>query len=383
MYIERIEKLQDKLRSLDWQGMIICQNVDLYYLTGSMQAGYLYVPATGEPIFIVRRSVSRARIESAVRVVEWSGMKTLQQHIAVDSGTVALEFDVLPVQQFVRFQQAMPNAHWVDGSALIRELRSRKSPAELTSIERAAMVVDEAFCATITEIRPGMSELQLLCLIEQQLRARGHLGPMRMRAMNQEIFTGLVGAGASGATPTYFDGPAGGSGLSPAFPQSAGHHLIQAGEPILIDVGCNIDGYIIDQTRTVVIGSLPEKLQVAYDLASTILFELEKMLKPGTTYESLHMHALALADDASLAMNFMGYGADRVKFIGHGIGLEVDEWPVLAKGVKGELQTAMVIAIEPKFCFPGEGVVGIEDSYLLTADGFRRLTRTSQKLFTV
>ena len=271
----------------------------------------------------------------------------------------------------------------VDGSALIRELRSRKSPAEIASIERAATVVDEAFSAAMTELRPGMSELQLLCLIEQQLRASGHLGPMRMRALNQEIFTGLVGAGASGAVPTYFDGPAGGSGLSPAFPQSASHHLIQVGEPILIDVGCNIDGYIIDQTRTVVIGSLPEKLQLAYDLAAAILFELETMLKPGATCESLHTHALARAEEVALAMHFMGYGADRAKFIGHGIGLEVDEWPVLAKGVKGELQMGMVIALEPKFCFPDLGVVGIEDSYLITEDGFRRLTRTQQKLFTV
>ena len=112
MYIERMEKLQDKLRSHDWHGMILCQNVDLYYLTGSMQAGYLYVPAKGEPVFFVRRSVLRAQQESAVRVVEWTGMRAFQQQLAIDSGTIALEFDVLPVQQFVRLQQAFPNVDW-------------------------------------------------------------------------------------------------------------------------------------------------------------------------------------------------------------------------------------------------------------------------------
>jgi Xaa-Pro aminopeptidase len=395
MYIDRLHKLQLILREHGIHGMLLCQNVDLYYFIGCMQTGYLFVPDEGEAVFLVRRSLDRAREESAVRVVEWRGMKHFRQQLEDECIAwaqkiknvlivqIALEFDVLPVQQYVRLQQSMPDISWIDGSLFVKRLRSQKSNGELESIAQAAHVVNEAFHEALQCVRPGITELQLMTILEQQLRLRGHLGPLRMRGMNQEIYTGLVCAGANGAIPTYFDGPTGGGGMSAAFPQGAGHQIISMDEPVLIDIGCNIDGYTIDQTRTVVIGKLSDTLGSAYQLAQSILFELETMLKPGVVCETLHMRALEIAENAGLDMNFMGFGANRVKFVGHGIGLEIDEWPVLAKGFKEKLLPGMVIAIEPKFVFPGLGVVGIEDSYVITESGFRRLSVTEQKLFTV
>ncbi|KJB85753.1 hypothetical protein AZ66_22750, partial [Paenibacillus sp. E194] len=155
---------------------------------------------------------------------------------------------------------------------------------------------------------------------------------------------------------------------------------IEVNEPILIDFGCCIDGYVIDQTRTLVIGELDDELQRAYDASEAILRATEDHLKPGTVCETLYEDAVGMAKSYGLQEHFMGYGEDQVKFLGHGIGMEIDEWPVLARGFKQPLQEGMVIAIEPKFTFPGRGVVGIENTYLITADGYEKLTTAEEGL---
>ncbi|TDF94129.1 M24 family metallopeptidase [Paenibacillus piri] len=392
-YTERVRRLQEQLRHKRIDGCMITQNVDLYYFTGSMQTGYLFVPSAGEALFLVRRSVVRAQSESAVKAEPLGSFRSMGERLAgayrslfgeaASSGRklrLAAEFDVLPVQQLQRLEAVLPAVEWVDGSMIIRELRMIKSAAELACIREAARVIDLAFEDAAQAIRPGITELELMSRIELFVRREGHLGMMRMRGYNQEVITGMVGAGDAAATPTYFDGPAGGLGLSAASPQSASRRPIQANEPILIDIGCCIDGYIIDQTRTAVIGSLTDDLVRAYEVSERIIRSVEARLLPGTVCEQLYMHSLQLAHDAGLSDHFMGYGDDQVKFLGHGIGLEIDELPVLAKGFSYPLQPGMVIAIEPKFTFPQRGVVGIENSYAITGNGYEKLTVTREGL---
>jgi Xaa-Pro dipeptidase len=390
-HVQRIERLQERLRKQQMDSCMITQNVDLFYFTGSMQTGYLFVPREGDARFFVRRSVVRAERESTVDVEPLGSFRAFGKRLAelfaplfenaregASKLRFAAEFDVLPVQQLQRLQAVLPDVDWVDGSVIVRELRMIKSPSEIGRIREAGRVIDLAFDNALQTLRPGITELELMSNIELFIRREGHLGVMRMRGYNQEILTGMVGAGEAAAMPTYFDGPAGGEGLSPAAPQSASRRPIQTGEPILIDIGCCIDGYVIDQTRTVSIGLPPEDLAHAYTVSELILRSVETMLKPGAICERLYMHSLQMAHEAGLSEHFMGYGADQVKFLGHGIGLEVDELPVLAKGFSYPLQAGMVIAIEPKFTFPQRGVVGIENSYVITETGFEKLTVTQE-----
>jgi Xaa-Pro dipeptidase len=383
IFEQRQRWLQDEMRKRGWSGFLVTHNVDIYYYCGSMQTGYLFIPTEGEAIYLVRRSLVRAEEEAAATVEALGSWKTLGERLRARIGgdaaagnplRIATELDVLPVQLYMRLQTALPGAVWEDGSLLVREQRMIKSPDEVTAIRAAARVADGALEAVIPHIREGMAEFELMALIEHQLRLRGHQGLMRMRAYNSELITGMVASGASAAVPTYFDGPAGGTGLHPSSPQSSGRALIQRGEPILVDIGCTIDGYLIDQTRTLVIGDLDPELQRAYDVAEEVLRATEARLQPGTIAEHLYLLALDQVQEAGLSAHFMGYGADQVKFLGHGIGLEIDELPVLAKGFKYPLAPGMVIAIEPKFTFPGRGVVGVEDTYLITNDGYEKLT---------
>ncbi|WP_020618883.1 M24 family metallopeptidase [Paenibacillus daejeonensis] len=393
----RIQRLQEMLRDHAYSGCLVTQNVAIYYLTGSMQTGYVYVPQQGEATYYVRRSVERAMKESVVRTVPLGAFRSFGQTLAAaypeisrsgEPVRIATELDVLPAQLYLKLVAILNGnsegrIELVDGSAILRRLRIVKSDYEIHRIEQAASVVAEALEASLGELREGITELAWIAGLERELRARGHIGLMRMRGYNQEIMTGMVGAGASAAEPSYFDGPAGGRGLGPAAPQSVSQSPIRTGEPILIDIGCCIDGYVIDQTRTAVIGELPADLAEAYDTAELIIRRISERIRPGVRPSTLYAEALSMAQGAGLGAHFMGFGADQVRFLGHGIGLEIDEWPVLAASFDEPLEPGTVLAVEPKFTFPGRGVVGIENCYLVTEEGARPLTRTPEQLIQI
>jgi len=384
-YARRRGRLQERLRASGIDGFLVTQNVDMFYFTGSVFIGYVFIPAEGDPVSYVRRSFSRAKDECrAGAVAELGSLGRFREQLARDfpqvfektAPVIATEYDVLPVQVFERLQKALPGVQWKDGSVLIREIRMIKSADEIAILKKAGEAVDRTYERAFAGLKEGMKEIEWLAMMEYDLRLQGHIGIMRMRGYNQELVTGMLTSGEAAAMPAFFDGPAGGQGLSPAFPLGAGWKTIKRNEPILVDVGCCFEGYYIDQTRTAVIGELSDELNRAYRVSELILEETEKRLKPGAVCEDLYEHALAVAGEEGLGAHFMGYGPDQVKFLGHGIGLEVDEFPVLARKFQYRLEPGMVIAIEPKFSFPGLGVVGIENSYAITESGFEKLTVT-------
>ncbi|WP_027085659.1 M24 family metallopeptidase [Cohnella panacarvi] len=388
----RAAKLQTRLREAGMQGCLISQNVGIYYYAGAMQTGYLFMPAQGEPTYYVRRSVARAERESKIRASELLSFRNFGEQLAADypwlkaaedqnKPAIGADLDVMPAQLYLRLAEAAPGVAWTDGSSLLREARSVKSEYELECISNSAQVAADALEAGLAALKEGMTELELMAVIENAMRLRGHVGIMRMRGYNQEIMTGVVAAGAAAAEPSYFDGPAGGRGLTEAAPQSSSTRPIGRNEPILLDIGCCVDGYTIDQTRTAVMGKLRPELQAAYDTSVSIIRRSEELLKPGAKPEDLYAEALEMAAQAGLSEHFMGYGRDQVKFLGHGIGLEIDEWPVLARGFRAPLEPGMVIAIEPKFTFPEWGVVGIENTYVVTETGCKAITKSPERLF--
>jgi Xaa-Pro dipeptidase len=381
----RIAKLQSRLQAADWDGVLVTQNVGIYYLSGSMQTGYLYVPQSGEPILYIKRSLERAKYEAGGVKVEPMGSfrdfgKTVEQHFGTLQ-KVGIELDVLPVQQYHRIQSVFPKVEWQDSSSILREQRTIKSEYELQQIRKAAHVVNEAIQEVLPMIKPGTRDIDVAAAIEHEIRLRDHIGIMRMRSYNQELCLGMVVSGEAASTPTYFDGPAGGTGLSTASPQGAGRKEIRENEPIMIDISACIEGYIVDQTRMVVVGKLEDELQKAYEVAYSIIKRVESEGVPGVAWESLYQLSLEMAHEAGLTEHYMGFGADQVKFLGHGVGLELDEYPILARGFKQTLEVGMVIAIEPKFTFPGRGVVGIENTYLVTDKGLQSLCVTPEMVF--
>jgi Xaa-Pro aminopeptidase len=212
------------------------------------------------------------------------------------------------------------------------------------------------------------------------LRSAGHQGQLRFRGFNQEMHYGQVLAGPSGAVPGYSDSPLCGPGPNAVLGKGPDGHVLAPGDPVIADLVGGHDGWLSDQTRTFAVGRIDADLRAAHDCAVSILRAVEAQLRPGTPAGSLYDLAEGMAADAGLADHFMGAGPQRVRFLGHGVGMEIDELPVLAPGFDEPLESGNVIAVEPKFVFPGRGAVGIENMYAVTADGFETMTTAPEEL---
>jgi Xaa-Pro aminopeptidase len=195
-----------------------------------------------------------------------------------------------------------------------------------------------------------------------------------MRGFNQEMMNAYVLSGANACTTSFGDTPLCGLGATHAIAQGSSSKKIKRNEPIVIDYGGGHNGYVTDETRTFVIGELKAHLERAHQVARSIIEDMESSAKPGDLATSIYERAKAIAAQEGLDPYFMGHGEGQVAFVGHGIGLEVNEWPIIGRGFRRPLEPGMVFAFEPKFVFPGEGAVGIELDYIVRKDGLERVT---------
>lgn len=377
----RVARFQEALRAAELDGALVVQETDLVYLAGTGQSAHLVVPAEGEPALFVRKTLERAREESPLaRVEPLRSLRDLPGALAscgVEGGRLGLELDVLPAASYLAYARRLDRFELADCSLPLRRVRALKTTWELERIHVAAEQLSHVPEWMARHARPGMTEVELAAELERELRLAGHQGPIRFRAFNNELFYGSVLAGPSGAVPGSTETPVVGPGPNVAVSKGASHRPIEEGEPILIDFAGAHEGYLADQTRTYSLGPLPRYLEEPYEAAREILHRVAAEARPGVTGAQLYEKAMELAGDRE---GFMGWGDERVSFVGHGIGLEIDELPLLARGWDEPLEAGMVFALEPKFVFPEVGAVGIENSYLVTGNGVERLTSAPEEL---
>lgn len=386
----RLAKVQGRLKSRDLDGALLVQKADLFYLTGTVQNGFLYVPVEGEPVFAVIRSVHRARTESAWKeIVPLASPRELPEALSSRGHNrlrgVGLELDVLPAQLYLRLGELFPDCRFEDVSHLLREVRMIKSAYEVQMIEEAAEQLRHVFAEIPDMMKEGCErEIDLAARIEGALRRRRHQGLIRTRRFGLEMYFGAVSAGASASYPTDFSGPDGVEGLYAAVPQSAGERLLRRGEPIMIDLCGGYGGYVADKTRIFVPGGLrDEEMLRAHHFALQVQAEVQARLRPGAHTGRIYQAVEGIVHDSPFAGNFMGYGDNRSRFVGHGVGLELDELPVLAARSDIVLKEGMVVAVEPKFFFGDRGGVGIENTWVITQDGCRNLTADDDQIVAV
>jgi Xaa-Pro aminopeptidase len=375
----RIRELQKRMRAEGFGAALIIQNADLYYFCGTVPQGYMFVPASGEPVLFVRKNPDRIRGESPLQnIVPIQAPRDLPRLLSdcgyAEADRLGMELDVLPVNQFIRLRDILRPRDTVDISPLILSIRSIKSEFEIAAMRTAAGFSDRMIAAARAALREGMREVELAAAIEAAARMEGHPGFVRMRAFNQEVYWGAVVSGRDAAETNFIDFAEGGRGTCLALPSGAGPRPIRRGEPVMYDYVSVDKGYYIDQSRTLCLGKLPAELDRAYRLSMDILRGMESMLRPGTMVHELYAEAERIAESGGLGENLQGFGKNRAGFIGHGIGLELDEIPAVTRKGKATLQSGMVLAIEPKFMFPGLGVVGVEDNYVIRDTGPERLT---------
>ncbi|MDY0300040.1 MAG: Xaa-Pro peptidase family protein [Trichlorobacter sp.] len=382
----RCKQMQDQMQVTGLDAVIIVQNADLYYFTGTVQNGCLYIPATGQPLYLVRRDQARARMESGLKeIVPFSTPKDIPAILATygypEPKRIGLEFDVLPILFLERYRKVWPAAAFEDATPLVRQVRMIKSHYEIHLLRDAADQLHKVFVEAKEQIKEGITDNELACQLEYTVRKNGHTGITRMRVFNGEMGYGHVFSGADSAVPAYTDTPLGGLGVSPYFGQGASHKPIAANEPIVIDFVGSVDGYIVDQTRVFCIGGMSDKLRKGYDDMLKVQDLMKELATEGISWGELYSRCHTLAMEMGYADSFMGAKGSQVSFIGHGVGVELDEYPFIARGFKDQvLKPGMVWAFEPKLIFPGEGAVGVENTFYLSDDGLKQLTRTGDEL---
>lgn len=371
-------------RFMQCDALIVLQNVGQFYLTGTVQSGVLWFPREGEPVFAVRKSFERAKTESALRhIVPMKSYSDLPGLIPHPGETLGYEFDVVPVSTYEQVSKRFKNSKAVDASLVLRNARGVKTPYEVDCIRKAAKQLDLAFLDIPSQLREGLSEIELGARIEFVMRSAGHQGLTRVRRFNMEMHYGAVSFGETAAYPHSFDGPVGVRGLYPAVPAMGGRKQLRKGEPVIVDIVGGYAGYIADGTRVYSLGPLSRELQEAHAFLVDLNAWLEEQLRPGRAPDEIYSAILDRVAKTAYSSNFMGAGDNQVKFVAHSVGLELDELPVIAPGYSTPFEENTVMAVEPKIFFPGVGGVGVENTYLITGGGAERLTVSPQEIYVV
>jgi Xaa-Pro aminopeptidase len=381
----RVEALKESLDRENVSLAMIRQAADLYYYTGTLADGWLAVSPGLDPLLLVRRPQYRLlegkppwTLAFYKDLREIPGL--LENAGFPAQGPLGLELDVMPVGFYKRVQKLFPQRQTKDISLLIRQQRMLKSAYEISQLRRAALILDQALADTFQLLRPGVREMEVAATLEYRLRLLGHQGLVRIRTWNLELFYGHILSGVSGVEAAYTDTPSGGPGFTPAFPQGAGAKKLAPGEPISIDMFSCVNGYVVDQTRMYALESLPERAWEAFRCIKDLYRLFEDLARPGALAGDIYQRLWQEAKDQGFGEYFMGRGADRVSFLGHGLGLEADEFPLLTARFPYPLEADMVLAFEPKIFLPEIGMIGLEDTGRITPEGVEWLTVTPREV---
>lgn len=381
----RVKRFQKEMAARNIAGSLILQNTDLYYFTGCIWPAYLFIPLEGTPVFLNRHR-GEIKVPWTWPVITLDNLNKLsgilQEFGLPASGNIGLELDILPVLFLQRLQKALPDRIFADIGRIIRQVRAVKSSWEI-DIMRSNAEKDLYLWGKVPEmISKSNTDHELTIAFEVQARELGQPAIIRQRGFNMEMGIVCVAAGEPGAVISSYDVPVGGIGLTPAFPFGAAGITLKPGQPISIDFGSCYSAYVLDHTRMFAVNYLPEQGWHAFETALAIQQEMTTLIKPGVSCGDIFERARIMAENAGLLEGFMG-ALGGVPFLGHGVGLEIDELPVLARGSKEILVEGMVIAIEPKFALTGIGAIGIENCFVVTKQGVERLTLTPDELIVV
>ncbi|MGD9322239.1 MAG: M24 family metallopeptidase, partial [Desulfobacteraceae bacterium] len=341
-----------------------------------------------KPLLMIKREMERARLESTLEeIVALKSIRDLPSLIRSHWGklppVLGLPMDVLPVRDYLRYQDLFPDTELTDTSSVMRDTRKIKSPFEIELMRAGAEIGRKVYQEAKEILKEGMTEIEFGGLLEASAKRHGHEGLLRVRSLNYEAYSWHVLSGLSGGVVSQSDSPMGGLGLSPAFPVGASLRVMRAHEPILVDFGICYHGYQVDETRMFSIGKMGKKFKDAYKACREIHDAVLDETRPGADCEALFQKSIQIAEKLGYRDSYLGPPGLQTRFIAHGIGLELNEPPFLAQGHAYPLERGMTFALEPKIVFPGQGSVGFENTVLVTREGHEVLTPLEEDIYQV
>lgn len=372
-------RIQQAMRQEEADGCLLTMNMNLYYVSGQVFNGYFYLPAEGRPYWFVKRlTIPETNQVHVIRKPEQIPDFFRDLNLAMPR-KLLLEADELSYNEYIRLQHVFRAEATGNASALIRHIRMIKTPWEIEQMRISARKHEAVYREIPACYRPGMRDIELQIEIEKRMRVHGSLGYFRAFGSNMDIFMGSLLAGENAGEPSPFDFALGGTGMHASGPLGANGTLLREGTTVMADMSGNYTAYQTDMTRVFSIGKLPDWAYRVHRVALEIQARMERTAKPGVPCAELYRDALAMAGQEGLEDCFMGTRF-QAKFVGHGVGLEINELPVLTTRSKDILQPGMTFAFEPKFVLAGIGAVGIENTFLVTDSGVEKMTLLDENI---
>jgi len=351
-----LDRIRAALREESLEGIIIARPEDRFWASGfGGSAGTLLVTLDDAVLMTDFRYTEQAAAEApAFRVVEGRPDGDVLARLILESGASKIGFDpnYATVHWYERLRPQIEGKTLVPVEQLLAGLRSRKTPAEVDIMARAAQIADRAFLAALERIRPGVKERDIALEIEFFMRREGaeHLA-----------FDMIVTSGKRSSMPHG----------------CATDKLIEEGDFVTIDYGAVVSGYCSDATRTVVAGRASEEQRRIYDLVSRAQMAALEAIGPGKDCAAMDAVARGVIEEA-------GHGEHFGHTLGHGVGVAVHEMPSLGEQSVGILLVpGNVVSVEPGVYIPGWGGVRIEDVVAITREGYRSLTCVPKQLIEI
>lgn len=373
----RITRLREFMSQSELDALLITDNANKFYVTGRVFAGMIYLPAEGEPLIFVRRPVELdgdgvIYIRKPEQIIESINPLNMPQRLG-------LELDVTDYSTVERIKKIFSGAEIANCSSLMRMARAVKTSWEVNQIRLSGEKQTYVYKRIPRLFRNGMTDLELQIEIEHELRLEGCLGQFRISGDTMELFMGSLLVGENADNPTAYDFAMGGAGVNGSLPGGANGTMIRPGNTIMIDMNGDFTGYMTDQTRTFALGEISDLALKAHQCSIDICHRLAQIAKPGTEAKTLYEMAENMAKENNLHTYFMGH-RQKAGFIGHGLGIEINELPVIAPRSRDILKSGNILALEPKFVIPKTGAVGIENTYLVTDNGLESLTGAPEQI---
>jgi Xaa-Pro aminopeptidase len=378
-----IKKIRGELQAAGADAFLITSNVNLYYTVGQLVMGCLYIPVEGASVLFVRRPLGLVETLHATSLQYIRKPEQITE-IMAERGIptpkcIMFESDLMSHSDWLRYEAIFSTARIINGTPAIQRVRSVKTDAEIEQLRQSGKLHTAVYRKIPELYRQGMTDLEFSIEIEREMRRGGCLGFFRIFGQSMEIFMGSVLAGNNACEPSPYDFALGGKGMHPSLPVGTAGFVMQPGMSVMVDIGGNFTGYMTDMTRTYSIGKLSEKAYRAHQTSVEIQDKIVQMMRPGAVCEDIYNRSLEIAKHNGLEDCFMGI-RQQARFVGHGVGLEVNELPVLGVRSRTVLEPGMVIAIEPKFVIENTGAVGIENTFVVTANGNEKLTELNEEI---
>ena len=371
----RNRRIADRLKSQGIDAILVSENANLYYTSGRVFCGFTYITADGSVTYFVRRPVGLSG--DNVRYIRKP--EQIAEMLPAMPATIALELDTTPYSTVERLRKIFGDAQVANGSDVLRRCRAVKTPYEIARLNESGVHHVMAYSRIPRIYRGGMTDVELQVEIERVLRNEGCLGQFRIAGGSMELFMGNILTGDNADNPSPYDFAMGGAGLDLSLPVGCNGSAISPGHTVMVDMCGNFTGYMTDMTRVFYVGRLDETAAKAHQLSIDIHHRLAKEFHAGCEAKRMYEVAMEMVTAAGMDDYFMGH-TQKAGFIGHGVGIEVNELPVLAPRSRDVLEEGNVIAIEPKFVIPHVGAVGIENTYVVRNDRLECITNAPEEI---